>query len=265
MIAKISTGFLQTALIVVVLLASLFAQAKKELRARDLFLAGAQPTDTSESVGAKSDKTVKAASPLGLRYSIVKQVGGESVEVDPESVFRSGDRIRLNVQANDNGYLYIVLRGSSGRWSPLFPSKEILSGDNRVKKGGEYEIPLGSVWFAFDEQPGTEKLFIVLARQPEPDFERLVQSLRHDNSSQVSKSGGAKKADKEDEASVQVVASLDDGTVGKVRGQVRSRDLVFQKVDETTPGSKKEQAVYIVNRTGSPDSRVVVDVSLNHQ
>jgi len=262
---RISTRFLQAGLTILVLIANLSAQAKKELRARDLFLAGAQPADASQAVGAKSDKTVQGSSPLGLRYSIVKQVGTESVEVDPESVFRSGDRIRLNVQANDNGYLYIVLRGSSGRWSPLFPSKEILSGDNRVKKGGEYEIPLGSVWFAFDEQPGTEKLFIVLARQPEPDFERLVQSLRRDNPSQQSKSGGAKKADKDDEDAVQVVASLDDGTVGKVRGQVRSRDLVFQKVDEATPGAKKEQAVYIVNRTGSADSRVVVDVSLNHQ
>ena len=153
--SRISIRFLQAGLTILMLLASLSAQAKKELRARDLFLAGTQPADATQSVGAKSDKTVKAASPLGLRYSIVKQVGGESVEVDPESVFRSGDRIRLNVQANDNGYLYIVLRGSSGRWSPLFPSKEILSGDNRVKKGGEYEIPLGSVWFAFDEQPGT--------------------------------------------------------------------------------------------------------------
>jgi hypothetical protein len=263
--SRISTRFLQAGLTILVLFASLSAQAKKELRARDLFLAGAQPTDASQAVGAKSDKSVKGPSPLGLRYSIVKQIGGESVEVDAESVFRSGDRIRLNVQANDNGYLYIVLRGSSGRWSPLFPSKEILSGDNRVKKGGEYEIPLGSVWFAFDEQPGTERLFIVLARQPEPDFERLVRSLRHDNPSPETKSAGAKKTDKDDEGSVQVVASLDDGTVGKVRGQVHSRDLVFQKVDETTPGSKKEQAVYIVNRTGSADSRVVVDVSLNHQ
>jgi len=263
--SRISIRFLQAGLAYLVLLASLTAQAKKELRARDLFLAGTQTADATQSVGAKSDKTVKAASPLGLRYSIVKQVGGESVEVDPESVFRSGDRIRLSVQANDNGYLYIVLRGSSGRWSPLFPSKEILSGDNRVKKGGEYEIPLGSVWFAFDEQPGTEKLFIVLARQPEPDFEKLVKSLRQDSSAPQTKSDSAKKADKDDEGAVQVVASLDDGTVGKVRGQVRSRDLVFQKVDETTPGGKKEQAVYIVNRTGSADSRVVVDVSLNHQ
>jgi Domain of unknown function (DUF4384) len=257
--------FLQTCLTLIALLANGSAQAGKELRARDLFLSGSQSADPSRPVGAKSDKTVKGPSPLGLRYSIVKQIDGESIEVDPESVFRSGDRIRLNVQANDNGYLYIVLRGSSGRWSPLFPSKEILSGDNRVKKGGEYEIPLGSVWFAFDEQQGTEKLFIVLARQPEPDFEKLVQSLRRESPPQQAKSDGNQKADQNDEGSVQVVASLDDGTVGKVRGQVRSRDLVFQKVDETTPGGKKEQAVYIVNRTGSTDSRVVVDVFLNHQ
>lgn len=263
--STISTRFLQAGLTILVVLANLSAQPQKELRARDLFLSGTQSTDASQNVGAKSEKTVKGASPLGLRYSIVKQVGGESVEVDPESVFRSGDRIRLNVQANDNGYLYIVLRGSSGRWSPLFPSREILSGDNRVKKGGEYEIPLGSVWFAFDEQPGTEKLFIVLSRQPEPDFEKLVKSLRQDNSAPQITSGSTKKSNTDDEGAVQVVASLDDGTVGKVRGQVRSRDLVFQKVDESTPGGKKEQAVYIVNRTGSADSRVVVDVSLNHQ
>jgi len=265
MSSRISIRFLQTGLALVVLIANLSAQAQKELRARDLFLSGTQATDSSQPVSARSDKTVKGTPPLGLRYSILKQIGGESVEVDPESVFRSGDRIRLNVQSNDNGYLYIVLRGSSGRWSPLFPSKEILSGENRVKKGREYEIPLGSVWFAFDEQPGTEKLFIVLARQPEPDFEKLVQSLRQESTSQPPQTEGAKKGVKDDEDAVQVVASLDDGTVGKVRGQVRSRDLVFQKVDETTPGTRKEQAVYIVNRTGGADSRVVVDVSLNHQ
>jgi len=261
---KDRTSILPLAVILAVLLANSSAQAQKELRARDLFLSATPSSDSSQPVGAKSDKTVKGSVPLGLRYSILKQMGSSSVEVDPESVFRSGDRIRLSVQANDSGYLYIVLRGSSGRWSPLFPSKEILNGDNKVKKGGEYEIPLGSVWFAFDEQPGTEKLFIVLARQPEPDFEKLVQSLRHDSSSEQAKSSGTKKDDKDD-GLVQVVASLDDGTVGKVRGQVKSRDLVFQKVDETTSGPKKETAVYVVNRTGSADSRVVVDVSLNHQ
>ena len=247
---------------------SLSAQPQKQLRARDLFLAGTEASagKSGQPISSKSEKTVKGASmpALGLRYSILKQVNGESVEVDPESIFRSGDRIRLNVQANDTGYLYIVLRGSSGRWTPLFPSKEILNGNNKVERGGQYEIPLGSVWFAFDEQPGSEKLFIVLARQSEPDFEKLVQSLRQGSSSSTEKSIAA-PVSKGDEGLVQVVSSLDDATVGKIRGQVRSRDLVFEKVDEATPGAKKEKAVYVVNRASAADSRVVVDVTLTHQ
>lgn len=243
----------------VLLSALLLAQPQDRLRARDLFLAGPASSSSGETIGSGAGRR-----PLGLRYSILKQVNGQTVEVDPDSVFRSGDRIRLTVQANDTGYLYIVLRGSSGKWTPLFPSKEIMSGDNKVERGGQYEIPLGSVWFAFDEQAGTEKLFIVLARQPVPDFEKLVQSLRQ-NSPQE---GGKEKASSTggEKGSVQVVASLDDATVGKVRGQVRGRDLVFEKVDESAPiGSKKEKAVYVVNQTSSPDSKVVVDVSLNHQ
>ncbi|MEW5979671.1 MAG: DUF4384 domain-containing protein [Acidobacteriota bacterium] len=236
-------------------------EAEKPLRARDLFLSGTEqqrPPKSGEPISAKTSY------PLGLRYSILKQVGQTSVEVDPESVFRSGDRIRLNVQANDTGFLYIVLRGSSGRWSPLFPSKEILNGNNRVERGNQYEIPLGSVWFAFDEQPGTEKLFIVLSRQPEPDFEKLVKSLR-DSSGESANPPQKASESKGEESAVQVVSSLDDEAIGKMRGQVRSRDLIFEKVEDGPPGGKKEKAVYVVNRTGKSDSRVVVDVSLNHQ
>jgi hypothetical protein len=36
-------------------------------------------------------------------------------------------------------------------------------------------------------------------------------------------------------------------------------------VDESTPGEKKENAVYVLNRTGSPDSRLVADFVLKHQ
>ena len=246
-----------------------FGQGQSRVRARDLFLSGSDQTSGSskngaQQIGAKSDKTMSTPRPLGLRYSILKQVGGQTVEVDPESVFHSGDRIRLSVQANDTGFLYIVLRGSSGKWTPLFPSKEIMSGNNKVERGGSYEIPLGSVWFAFDEQAGTERLFIVLARQPEPDFEKLVQALRQDTPQEAAKTTPATPA--ADEGSVQVVSSLDDATVGKVRGQVRSRDLVFEKVDDSSPvGAKSEKAIYVVNRTGNSDSKVVVDVSLNHQ
>jgi hypothetical protein len=46
---------------------------------------------------------------------------------------------------------------------------------------------------------------------------------------------------------------------------VFARDLVFEKVDENTPGDKKEKAVYVVNKTDSPDSRVTADLKLSHR
>ena len=90
----------------------------------------------------------------------------------------AGDRIRLHVDANTSGYLYVVMQGSSGTWKLLFPSPEIKDGDNRVQKRVRYEIPSGYT-FTFDEQAGAEKLFIVLSRQPEPDLESLIYSLGH--------------------------------------------------------------------------------------
>ena len=111
--------------------------------------------------------TAPAAYPLGLRYSILRRTGADSVEAGPDEVFHAGDRIRLRVETNSNGYLYIIHRGSSGIWKPLFPSAETAGGDNRVERGKPYDIPPGYV-FTFDEQPGEERLFIVLTRQPEP-------------------------------------------------------------------------------------------------
>ncbi len=196
-----------------------------------------------------------SAQPLGLRYSIRQEAGpGRTTEVDPEKVFRSGDRIRLAIQSNDTAYLYIIQRGSSGNWSVLFPSPEINNGQNLVERGRPVEIPPGH-WFAFDEQPGKETIFIVLSRQPEPNLEGMIYSLR------------ARQAEesKPPKALLAQGRRIDDSLVGRVRSQVLSRDLVFEKVNEDTGGGQKEKAVYVVNKTGSAESRVVVDVTLNHQ
>ena len=45
------------------------------------------------------------AYPLGLRYSFLKQQGNATVEVDTETAFRSGERIRLTIESNDSAYL----------------------------------------------------------------------------------------------------------------------------------------------------------------
>ena len=84
--------------------------------------------------------------------------------VPPGKTFSSGERLRFGVEANVNGYLYIVQRGSSGRTLMLFPSAEIGKGDNQLRRGTELTVP-GRKWFTFDATPGTEQVQFVVSRK----------------------------------------------------------------------------------------------------
>lgn len=204
----------------------------------------------------------KARVPLGVRYAILKRADAQrTVEVDPEGVFRAGDRIRVSIEVNDGAYLYIVNRGSSGAWKVLFPSAEVQGGHNRVEPGRGYEIPPGYV-FTFDEQPGVERLFLVLSRQPETDLESLIYKLSE-------RPGAVTPAPPPEEKPAKMLLAqnlppIEDSLIGRLRNTY-ARDLIIERVDEATPGPRKETAVYVVNTTWSTDSRVVVDIELNHQ
>ena len=99
----------------------------------------------------------------------------------------------------------------------------------------------------------------MLSRVPEPDLERLIYALRK----------GAKPASApagSNEPRPLVASLIDDDTVGNLR-RTYSRDLVVEKVDDQTNDStgKKEVAVYVINPSGSADSRVVADLVLEHR
>lgn len=199
--------------------------------------------------------------PLGLRYGFLRKGDGEEYEeVNADSVFHAGDRIRFSVQTNDTAYLYIVMRGSSGTWKVLFPTNEIGGGSNLVEGGRTYTFPPPPGRFAFDEQRGEEKLCLVVTRRPEESLEQLIYAL----------SKGATTAQPaSDKASKPMLLAqnrpIDDGLVNRLRSQVYARDLVFEKVDENTPGEKKEKAAYVVNSNVASDARLVVDLSLKHE
>jgi hypothetical protein len=207
--------------------------------------------------------------PLGLRYSVLKRDSdGQYREVDPDSVFHSGDKIRLNVEANDSAYLYIVMKGSSGKWLPLFPSRQIAGGSNRVEKGRLYEIPSGAEGrFTFDENPGEEKLFLVLSRKPDEDFEKLVYRISSGGSGAKSTAEPATSGNSQPLKVLMAanMAPINDDLIGRIRSQFVARDLVFEKVDDATPGPKKEAAMYVVSPDRSPGARLVVDLKLKHQ
>jgi hypothetical protein len=198
-----------------------------------------------------------SGSALGLKYAILKLSGDSMVPAPPDSVFHAGDKIQFSVETNGPGYLYIVSQGSSGAWRPMFPSPEIEGGSNFVEGFHTYTFPPRQR-FAFDQQAGEERVFIILSRDAKPDFEQLVYSLR-----------GAKPAAETnpqpaDPAPQVLRASIDGATVGRLH-EVYARDLVIEKLgDEASTGSQ-EKAVYVVNASGSSDSCVVADLRLVHQ
>lgn len=207
-----------------------------------------------------------SALPLALRYSILKYGGDdEAVEVDPDMVFRSGDRIRLRVQVNDTGYLYIVTQGSSGNWRVLFPSAEYDDGNNRVARGRSYDIPKRTR-FVFDEQPGEEKLFLVLTRTPEHDLDRLIYQIENPREPAAEEKPGAKPMPT---LLAMNTTTVSDDLVGQLRNRLTARDLVFEKVNEDKPRPQSkhdpEKAVYVANPSRESSARLVVDIALKHR
>ena len=220
------------------------------------------PTSTPAASAAPAQTAPMPATgepPLGIRYTILKiNSDNSTTEVPADTVFHSGDRIRFAIEPNAAGYLYIISQGSSGTWKSMFPSPEIDDGSNRVEGFHPYTMPPKSR-FAFDTNAGTENVFIVFSRQPEPDLEQMIYSLQGKRPAKADV-----KPDAPPDKNLIMAVNIGNPMVDRLRNAY-SRDLIVEKVDANTPGDRKETAVYVVNPTGSNDSRIVADLHLVHQ
>ncbi len=234
----------------------------------------AAPAQPSVAISTQAVVDKPAAGPLGMRYSVLKRgATGEYHEVDVDTVFHSGDRIRLEAQANSTGYLYVVAQGSSGNWQVLFPSREVSNGSNQVHRGETRLVPGGNQGqFVFDEQAGTEKLFFVLSRQPQPSLDKLIYSI---GGQTAPADPTVAKPAADSNRVLMAQAAVSDDVIARLRGEMQSRDLIFEKVENEKVVSqndapaggqvKIETAAYVVNRSSAPDARLVVDLKLKHQ
>jgi hypothetical protein len=199
---------------------------------------------------------VAAQRPLGLRYALLK-VGDDDqlIEVLPETTFRSGDRVKISVMANQPGYIYIIEQGSSGSWKPLFPAQGALPESNRVEAGRIYQMPAGKS-FVFNQQTGQERLFILLNRQIVSDLDGLIFSLERQQLD-ATKSTPSNRVEASNSISNELVQ------------QLKSRDLteVVDPPQETKDASFGENAMYVVSqgKGSAPPSQVFADLVLDHR
>ncbi|MEO8593405.1 MAG: DUF4384 domain-containing protein [Candidatus Solibacter sp.] len=195
---------------------------------------------------------------LGFRYTVqvVNQNTGKAAAVDPDRDFQKGECVRVEVESNQSGYLYVMSKQSSGGWLPLFPSSEMPDESNVADPGVKVRAPK-DFCFEISDPPGTESLFVVLSRSPR-DFFDLYDAIRSPSSAPA----GNVKAPA---AAVQMAsAGVMNSAVEKMAKNFGTRDLVIRKVTQAADTKETDYSVYVVNGSDRPSSTVVKKVEIKH-
>ncbi len=111
-----------------------------------------------------------ASSGLGIGYTLFKKnINGEFVRVSTDEKFKSGDSVRLLVETNLDGYLYIFSRENGKAPMLLFPNAHVQGGNNYLKAHKAFWLPEeGEI--EFDGNPAEETLTLLFSERPLPNF-----------------------------------------------------------------------------------------------
>ncbi len=148
--------------------------SRKRPKTSDKKQSGGTPSDSGKKENATTAPKVRAQK-IGLGLTLFERnANGLAVRVDPNRVFRSGDRVRVLLETNVDGYLYIFNTTDGGKPVMIYPSAELDEGGNYIQSHIPFEIPSSVAdqerlrWLTFDKYSGAERLYFVFTREPLP-------------------------------------------------------------------------------------------------
>jgi hypothetical protein len=110
---------------------------------------------------------------LGLGLTLfMRDSNGLAVRTDPSRVFQKGDRVRVLLETNTDGYLYIFNTTNDGPAVMIYPDADLDEAGNYLQAHVPFEIPSSLAaeerlrWLVFDETAGNERLFFVFTKEP---------------------------------------------------------------------------------------------------
>jgi hypothetical protein len=189
---------------------------------------------------------------LGVRYNVllVDTSTNSSQPVDPSMNFRNNDCLALSVQSNYDGYLYVLDKGSSGKWDVLLPSAQLPDESNFVRARTNVRAP-AEACFSLDNPPGVEHLYVVLARSPQ-DISELNTAVKNSRSGWEAGTGSEAK-----NGSIETqMARLEQG--------MHSRDLKITRVSKPVAANEPPHAVYVVDTSRTASDRIVTEIPIHH-
>jgi len=110
---------------------------------------------------------------MGLGLTLfMRDANGLAVRADPTHEFHKGDRVRVLLETNMDGHLYIFNTTDDGLPVMIYPDPQLDEAGNYLQAHVPLEIPSSVApeeslrWFRFDANSGIERLYFVFTREP---------------------------------------------------------------------------------------------------
>jgi serine/threonine protein kinase len=140
------------------------------------FVPSAPPAETSSAATSVSERVLTYS--ITLQKDPQRYPGSKPFQLPGEVIFSPGDRVRFSLSSPQPGHLYIInesplLKDQAVSYNVLFPSPTSNNGSTELVAGQTINIPESGDGFIFDQEEGTEKLWLVWANNPIPELEAV--------------------------------------------------------------------------------------------
>lgn len=221
-----------------------------------------EPTGQPQQTSRRASEPAKTNPGLRVWLTDPNDASNGSRKLSPQQVFRTGDRFKLWLQSNRDGYLYLVNVGTSGQTRLLFPRG---NQDNRIQRRTDFSLSSALV---FSEPAGTEQLVAVLS--PTPIDDAPVQ-LGDGSTRKVSVRGGSSLG-QASSGQPQRPAGPENGQSGQGRdGASASLDLALADLRGSKDLKFDDDGAELIAVSNRSDERpggfapVVVNLRLTHR
>lgn len=106
---------------------------------------------------------------MGLGYTLFLKNNDTKAffRVSPNRIFNTGQSMRLLVETNMDGYLYLFHQENNGPVRLLYPTSEVRDGDNRIWAHYPQFVPDPNLYeFSLTGGPAVEFFTVVVSREP---------------------------------------------------------------------------------------------------
>jgi hypothetical protein len=133
---------------------------------------------------------LSAAPEQTLTYSLTVQKMRDAkpyqdeFESSGQEIFENGWKFRMNLNAPQEGYLYLLNEGPAGNavtYNVLFPETKTNNGSPKVAA----DQKLQTAWMRFDDHQGTEKFWIVYSPAPVKELEAVTDKVNDTDQGEI--------------------------------------------------------------------------------